>query len=128
MTQPSLASFYFTNEGTITGDGYGLFIGGGGSGTVGGNSYALYLSTPFSNVAGNAFALYSDNVNNSYFAGNLGVGELDPQQKVHINGVLRLEPQATPPAGDLGDLYSGTDNKLYFHDGTSWKEIQLVTP
>ena len=122
----SLTSMYATNNGAISGDGYGLFIGGGGSGSVAGNSYALYLSTPFSNVAGNAYALYSDNVNNSYMEGNLGVGTSDPQQKVHISGVLRLEPQATPPTGGAGDLYAGTDNKLYFHDGTSWKEIQLV--
>ncbi|MEL4457262.1 hypothetical protein [Lutimonas vermicola] len=121
----SLASMFATNEGAITGDGYGLFIGGTGSGSVAGNSYGLFLSTPFSNVAGTAYALYSDNVNNSYMAGNLGVGTLDPQQKVHITGVLRLEPQAVEPAGGLGDFYVNTDGTLYFHDGTSWKEVQV---
>lgn len=122
----TLSSMYATNDGSVTGDSYGLFIGGAGSGTVGGNSYALYLATPFSNVAGDAFALYSENLNDSYLEGNLGVGTSDPQQKVHISGVLRLEPQSTPPAGGAGDIYAGTDNKLYFHDGTDWKEIQLV--
>lgn len=123
----SLASMFATNNGSITGDGYGLFIGGAGSGSVAGNSYGLYLSTPFSNVAGTAYALYSDNVNNSYFAGNLGVGTSDPQQTVHISGVMRLEPQAAAPAGGgLGDLYAGTDGNLYFHDGTGWKAVQLA--
>jgi len=123
----SLASLFATNNGTVSDDAYGLFIGGTGTGSVGGDSYGLYLSTPYSNVTGTSYALYVDNPNISYVEGNLGVGTNDPQQKVHVSGVLRLEPQATPPAGDLGDLYAGTDNKLYFHDGTSWKEIQLVT-
>ena len=126
MGQPSLASLYFTNEGTISGDAYGMFIGGDGSGSVAGNSYGLYLSTPFSNVAGNAFALYSDNLNNSYMAGNLGVGTLVPQQKVHITGVLRLEPQAVAPTGGLGDFYVNADGTLYFHNGTDWKAVQVA--
>ena len=37
----SLTSFYATNNGSVTNDAYGIFIGGQGSGTVGGNSYAL---------------------------------------------------------------------------------------
>lgn len=122
----SLASMYATNNGAVSNDAYGLFIGGQGSGTVGGNAYALYLSTPYNNVTGTSYALYSDNTNVSYVEGNLGVGTNDPQQKVHVSGVLRLEPQATAPTGGLGDMYVGTDNKLYFHDGTSWKEVQLV--
>ena len=126
MGQPSIGSLFFTNNGTITGDGYGLFIGGGGSGSVGGDSYALYISTPFSNVAGNSYALYSDNTEDSYMEGNLGVGTSSPQQKVHINGVMRLEPQAAPPTGALGDLYVSTGGDLFFHDGTDWQQVQLV--
>jgi hypothetical protein len=122
----SLASMYATNNGAISGDSYGLFIGGAGAGSVAGNSYALYLSTPFSNVAGNAFALYSDNLNNSYMEGNLGVGTSDPQQKVHISGVMRLEPQAAAPTGGLGDFYVNTDGTLYFHNGTDWKAVQVA--
>ena len=126
MSQPSLGSMFFTNNGTITGDGYGLFIGGGGSGSVGGDSYALYIATPFSNVAGTSYALYSDNTGDSYMEGNLGVGTSSPQQKVHINGVMRLEPQAAPPTGALGDLYVSTGGDLFFHDGTDWQQVQLV--
>ena len=126
MGQPSLGSMFFTNNGTITGDGYGLFIGGQGSGSVGGDAYALYIATPFSNVAGNSYAIYSENQSNSYIEGNLGVGTDDPQQKAHINGVLRLEPQSTPPAGELGDLYVSDGGSLFFHNGTDWQEVQLA--
>lgn len=128
MGQGSLGSMYMSNEGTITGNAYGLWIGGAGSGTVGANSYALYIATPYSNVAGSSFAIYSENIADSYIEGNLGVGLSTPQRKVHISGALRLEPQTTPPAGgDLGDLYvNDTDNKLYFHDGSDWKEVSLV--
>ena len=122
----SLSSMYATNNGSITTNAFGLFIGGEGTGTVGGNAYALYVSTPYPNVTGTSYGIYADNPNISYIEGNLGVGTDDPQQKVHVSGVLRLEPQATPPTGGAGDMYAGTDNKLYFHDGTSWKEIQLV--
>ena len=80
------------------------------------------------NVAGNAFALYSDNVNNSYMAGNLGVGTLDPLQKVHITGVLRLEPQAVAPTGGLGDFYVNTDGTLYFHNGAGWGVVLVAAP
>ncbi len=60
-------------------------------------------------------------------AGNLGIGTLDPQQKVHITGVLRLEPQAVEPTGDLGDFYVNTDGTVYFHNGVDWKAV-LVAP
>ena len=123
----TLNSVYMDNAGTITGDTYGLWIGGTGSGSVGGDSYALFIATPFTNVAGNNFALYSENTADSYIEGNLGVGTTTPLQKVHINGVMRLQPQASAPTGGLGDFYvNSTDNKLYFHDGSGWREVQLV--
>ncbi len=125
MGQASLGSFYMNNAGSITGNAYGLWIGGASTGTVGGNAYALYIATPFTNITGNNFALYSDNTANSYIEGDLGVGTNNPQQKVHINGVMRLEPQASAPTGALGDLYVNSGGKLYFHNGTEWKEVQL---
>ncbi len=57
--------------------------------------------------------------------GNVGIGNTAPQQKLHVSGVMRLEPQATPPSGALGDLYVSTDGKLYFHDGSGWKLVSL---
>jgi hypothetical protein len=58
--------------------------------------------------------------------GKVGIGITSPQQTLHIKDVLRLEPQASAPAGGLGGLYAGTDGKLYFHNGTEWKEVSLV--
>ena len=116
------------NTGTITGDGFGLWIGGASTGSVGGDAFALYIDTPFTNVAGNNYALYSANTADSYFNGNVGVGTTAPLQKLHIDGIMRLEPRTTEPAGGgLGDFYvNSTDSKLYFHNGASWKEVQLV--
>lgn len=122
----TLSSMYMENTGAVTGDAYGLWIGGASTGTVAGAAYALYIDTPFTNIAGNNFALYSPNSGNSYFNGNVGFGVEAPMQKVHISGAMRLEPQAAAPTGALGDLYVGTDGKLYFHNGTAWKEVQLV--
>ncbi|MDH3323633.1 MAG: hypothetical protein OEM04_11620, partial [Flavobacteriaceae bacterium] len=85
---------------------------------------ALYIDTPFTNVAGKNYAFYSANAGNSYFNGNVGFGTDAPQQKVHVSGVLRLEPQSSAPTGALGDLYVSTGGKLYFHDGTGWREIK----
>ena len=58
--------------------------------------------------------------------GNVGIGTTSPQAKLHVNAVMRLEPQGSAPSGGLGDLYAGTDGKLYFHNGTTWKEVQLT--
>ena len=122
----SLASMFATNNGTITTDAYGLFIGGTGARSVGGDSYGLYLSTPYSNVAGTSYALYVNNPNISYIEGNLGVGTNDPQQKVHIDGVIRLEPQTSAPTGGKGDIYFNDDGTLYLHNGTEWKAFVMV--
>lgn len=60
------------------------------------------------------------------YSGNVGVGVTSPARTLHVKDVLRLGPQSSPPAGGLGDLYVGTDYKLYFHNGTAWKEVALV--
>ena len=60
--------------------------------------------------------------------GNVGIGTTSPQAKLHVNAVMRLEPQASAPSGGLGDLYAGTNGKLYFHDGSAWKELSFATP
>ena len=75
MGTASLSSMFMQNSGSISGNAYGLWIGGASTGTVGGNTYALYVATPFENVdrdniTGNAFAIYSDNLNASYIEGN----------------------------------------------------------
>ena len=115
----------FVNTGTI-GNAYGSYIDfSGNTGTVT-NSYGLYITSNFNQGTTENFAIYSASDADSYVNGNLGIGTDIPQQKVHISGAMRLEPQATAPTGSLGDLYVGTDGNLYFHDGTSWKQVQLV--
>ena len=136
MGQGTLSSLYASNDGTISGNAYGMWIGGtgdtpGNGGTVGGDAYALYLATPYAQagVTGNSYALYSENTSDSYIEGNLGVGTDAPLQKVHISGAMQLEPQATAPTGGaLGAMYVGTDGNLYFHNGTAWGVVQVVFP
>lgn len=59
--------------------------------------------------------------------GNMGVGIATPLRKLHIKEAMRLEPQATAPtSGSLGDLYVNTNGKLFFHNGTAWREVSLL--
>ena len=128
------ASFmYLTNYGTMT-KAHGLYIDyftwDAASVT---DSYALYISSNFNKGTNDNFAIYSASDADSYLEGNVGVGTTAPQQKVHISGAMRLEPQATAPTvGALGDLYVSTDGNLYFYfdDGTAatagWKQVSLV--
>ena len=121
-----LAHLAAQNAGTISKN-YGIYLEYFNTGTVT-DSYAIYIRDNFDIVSAGVndnFAIYSASNADSYFEGNVGVGTNDPQQKVHISGAMRLEPQATAPTGALGDLYAGTDGNLYFHDGTSWRQVQL---
>jgi hypothetical protein len=111
------------NAGTISKN-YGLYLEYFNSGTVT-DSYAIYIRDNFNVGTNDNFAIYSASNANSYFEGNIGVGISNPEQKVHINGVMRLQPQTTAPTGAKGDLYAGDDGNLYFHDGTSWRQVQL---
>jgi len=116
---------YLSNFGTMT-KAHGLYLDYFGSGTST-DSYALYISSNFNQGTNDNFAIYSASDADSYLEGNIGVGTNAPQQKVHISGAMRLEPQATAPAtGALGDLYAGTDGNLYFHNGTDWQQVSLV--
>ena len=131
-----LLDFYVNNEGNID-NLYGALFEYVGSGTVT-NSFAIYIDSDFNAGTADNFAIFSETAAPSVFTGNVGFGDFiddiaDPNdltvplQTVHVNGVMRLEPQTSAPTGGaLGDLYVGTDNKLYFHNGTAWKEVQLV--
>jgi hypothetical protein len=57
------------------------------------------------------------------YSGNIGVGVSSPARTLHVKDVMRLEPQSSAPSGGKGDLYAGTDGKLYFHNGSSWQEV-----
>jgi len=45
---------------------------------------------------------------------------------VKVSDVLKLVPQGSAPTGAKGYLYTGTDGKLYHHNGTAWKEMAVV--
>ncbi len=114
-----LGDFSVTNDGIIT-NLYGAYFEYYGSSTAT-NSYAIYVDGTFNKGTTDNYSIYSVPDIDSYIEGNVGFGIDAPLQKVHINGVMRLEPLDAPPAGDLGDLYvNKTDKKIYFHDGTSW--------
>ena len=120
-----LGNFYTTNNGALN-KLYGNYLAYYGTGTVT-DSYGIYIDQGFDKGTGDNFAFYSAPDIDSFFQGNVGFGVESPLQKVHINGVMRLEPQAAQPInGALGDLYVGIDGKLYFHNGIDWKEVQLV--
>jgi len=55
--------------------------------------------------------------------GNVGIGTENPQRKLHVNDVMRLEPRATAPTNpSKGDIYmSDTTNKLMVYDGSAWQ-------
>ncbi|MET2986169.1 hypothetical protein [Aureibaculum conchae] len=113
------------NEGTISKT-YGQYIFYYGSGTTT-DSYGLHIDASFNKGTNENYAIHSASDADSYFEGSIGVGTKSPQQKLHVNGVMRLEPQAAAPTGALGDMYvNSTDNKLYFHNGTEWKEVSLL--
>ena len=59
------------------------------------------------------------------YSGNVGIGVSSPQRTLHVKDVMRLEPQSSAPSGGLGDLYVNTNGKLYFHNGSAWKEVAL---
>ena len=103
----TLGDFLAVNNGTIT-DLYGVYLqyDPSSTGTLT-NCYGLYIDYNYNKGTVLNYALYSVPDIDSYLEGNLGVGISEPKQKVHINGVMRLEPQASAPVGDKGDLYVG---------------------
>lgn len=56
-------------------------------------------------------------------AGNVGVNTDNPQQTLHVNDVMRLEPRETAPENpSKGDIYmDDIDNKLKYFDGENWQ-------
>jgi hypothetical protein len=69
----------------------------------------------------------SDHNTMAIMGGNVGIGTTSPQQTLHVNGVMRLEPQSSEPAGSLGELYvNSNDGNLYFYGPSGWKEVRLM--
>lgn len=44
-----------------------------------------------------------------------------------LSAHIKLTPTADPPGSAAeGMLYADTDNKLYYYNGTTWKEVAFV--
>ena len=57
------------------------------------------------------------------------VDNLHATGSVHFKSTLKLESLDTLPAGDAGMLAvssSGANEKLYFYDGSTWREVSLL--
>ncbi len=65
---------------------------------------------------------YDEKVSITY-EGNIGIGITNPQRKLHINDVMRLEPRSTAPDNPAeGDIYmDSNDHVLKVYDGAEWK-------
>jgi hypothetical protein len=52
-------------------------------------------------------------------------GSLNVTGNLNISGAINLVPQSTLPTGNLGKL-AVSGSSLYFHDGSSWRQVSLV--
>lgn len=75
----------------------------------------------FRRELGNTYT-YDEKVSITY-EGNMGIGVIHPQRKLHINDVMRLEPSYTPPENPSeGDIYmDGSEHVLKVYNGSEWK-------
>jgi hypothetical protein len=59
--------------------------------------------------------------------GKTGFGTTTPAATVHVNAVLRLEPQSNAPAAcGKGDMYINTSGELFVHNGTTFRKVAFV--
>ena len=104
-----------TSTGTIdTAYAFRAEIENSGGGTIN-NAYGLYVyDVP--DATSSEYGLYqagSDDLN--YFAGNVGVGVLAPNELLTVEGVLSLRESAAPSVtANYGKIYVKTDGKAYF--------------
>ncbi len=51
-------------------------------------------------------------------------GDVDISTSVSIGTIMHLTPLASAPSSSSnGDVYVGTDNHIYFYNGTAWKQL-----
>lgn len=70
---------------------------------------------------------------NLWVCGTASIGELDVTldatvgTSITVGTFAKLTPTASPPGtAEEGMLYADTDHKLYFYNGTDWKEVAFV--
>ena len=80
------------------------------------------------NCIGNLSVLGNADVNGDLNVdGALSTTALAASGALSAGTALQLTPTASPPAGATeGALYSDTDHKLYYFNGTDWKEVAFV--
>ena len=63
--------------------------------------------------------------NNLIVLNKLGIGTMDPNYPLTINGALQLIGTTEVPDPEKGVIYyDETDNVIYFYDGTEWTSLQ----
>ncbi len=56
--------------------------------------------------------------------GNVGIGTWSPQQKLHVSGIMRLEPVDEPATAGEGDIYYDKNtHKARCYDGSAWHDL-----
>jgi hypothetical protein len=94
ITNARVLDTYFENTnagGTVT-NLYGLDVGGTwgtNAGTVT-NSYGIYLDSNIDIGTNNRYAIYSESASKSYFAGNIGIGTVNPTQALDVDGNIHM--------------------------------------
>ena len=91
-------------------------LGGYAGGPNASNFYTTFNTTEGGHTTGERMRIAPN--------GNVGIGTNNPQVKLHVNDVMRLQPRNTAPSNPgKGDMYfDNLSNKLRVYDGTLWRD------
>lgn len=96
------------------------------AGTISGANYFTW------NVGGYQSVLGTNELMRLINNGNLLLGtttdsgyKLNVSGSINVSQLLQLTPQSPLPSGTTGSL-AASGSLLYFHDGTNWRQVQLV--
>ncbi len=58
--------------------------------------------------------------------GCIGAGTSSPERALHVKDILRIQPRIAAPLDPaMGDIYVGTNGKVYFFNGTQWYKLDM---